>query len=89
MKIKDGLRLRKLGRRYMLVRTTAERADMSEVFTFNETAAFIFEKALEAGQVDAEALVKSLTEEYEVDEDIARRDIMAILDEWKKNGIVE
>lgn len=88
MKVKEGLRLRKLGRRYMLVRT-AEQADLSEVFTFNEVAASIWEKAAEADEIDVDALVGHITEEYDVDEATARKDIVAILEEWKRYGIVE
>lgn len=89
MKIKEGLRLRKLGRRYMLVRTMSSEVDMSEVYTFNESAAFIWEKAMEAGEFDVDAVVTWMLDEYDVDEAMVRKDVSALLDEWKANGIVE
>ena len=87
--IKPGLRLRKMGRRYMIVKAAGESVDLAEVYTLNETAAFVWKKASEAGVFNEEQAVAWLLEEYEVDSETAEADVRETVALWKEYGIAE
>ena len=56
-------------------------------FVTNETGLFILKKLREG--LSEEEIVKALTEEYEVDEDTARRDLYDFLEQLRILGIYE
>lgn len=87
--LKQGLRLRKMGRRYMIVRATEESVDLAEVYSLNETAAYLWKKASEVGTFEESQAVDWLLEEYEVDIETAAADIHATVELWKEYGIAE
>ena len=87
--LKSGLRLRKVGRRYMIVKAAGESVDFAEVFTLNETAAFVWKKASEAGYFDEAQAVDWLLEEYEVARETAEADVRETVALWKEYGIAE
>ena len=51
MKPKSNLRLRKIGRQYMIVNTRQENVDLSDVFTLNETAAGVWQQMIQGTTV--------------------------------------
>lgn len=51
MKPKSNLRLRKIGRQYMIVNTRQENVDLSDVFTLNETAAGLWQQMIQGTTV--------------------------------------
>lgn len=89
MKIKDGIKLRKLGHNYMIVVPKDGFVDMSEVLSLNETAAFIWNKAAQSVCFSKEQAVAWLLDEYEVDEQTAAKDVSATLEAWAQFGLVE
>lgn len=87
MKTKQGFRLRELGGDYILIGESAELVNFNHLITFNETAAYLWQQ-VEGKEFDAETLTQLLLAEYEVSEEIARRDAQATLEDWKRVGIV-
>lgn len=87
MKPKNNLKLRKVGDRYMLVEVSETDANVTTVYTLNETAAFLWNEAAAVG-LDPNALAARLCEEYEVEPDVALADVDCILSVWKHCGLI-
>ena len=86
MKTKQGFRLRELGGDYILIGESAELVNFNHLITFNEAAAYLWQQ-VEGKEFDAETLTQLLLAEYEVSEEIARRDAQATLEDWERVGI--
>lgn len=54
----------------------------------NESSAFLW-KNIQGKEFTCEDLVKLLTNEYEVDETTAAKDVVALVETWKEAGILE
>lgn len=65
-----------------------ENLDFSKMINLNESAAFLWEKACN-DDFSEEQLTAALCEEYDVDTQTAQQDVHALVEEWKKLGIVE
>ena len=87
MKTKQGFRLRELGGDYILIGESAELVNFNHLITFNEAAAYLWQQ-VEGKEFDAETLTQLLLAEYEVSEEIARRDAQATLEDWKRVKLV-
>ena len=87
MKTKQGFRLRELGGDYILIGESAELVNFNHLITFNEAAAYLWQQ-VEGKEFDAETLTQLLLAEYEVSEEIARRDAQATMEDWERVGIV-
>ena len=88
MKLKRDLKLRKVGSRYMIVDSQCEVADFAAVYTLNEVAAQLWQKAGE-GEFQVETLADWLCREYEVDAVQAEKDVQLLLSQWKEYGFVD
>ena len=88
MKQKKDLVLRKIGKQYIIVDTCNGKTDMSDVYSMNEPAAMIWKKMSER-EYSVKELAEWLCSEYEVDMDVAVKDVETQIDEWKKFGLVE
>lgn len=88
MKPKSNLRLRKIGRQYMIVNTRQENVDLSDVFTLNETAAGLWQQMIQGATVP-EKLADWLCEIYEVDRETALQDVKKQLAQWKAYGLID
>ena len=87
MKLKTGLKLRKVGDRYMLVDVSEHDLNVTADHTFNSTAAFIWNAAADRG-VDPAAIAAMICDEYDVDYATALADVNRLLDAWKESGII-
>jgi PqqD family protein of HPr-rel-A system len=56
-------------------------------FVVNQTGLFILKKLREG--LSEEEIIKQLTEEYEVDEDTARRDLYDFLEQLRIYGLID
>ena len=65
---------RKTGKEYVLVPVANNIADMNSVYTLNETGAFIWEQI--DGKRNIEDIIVLLTEEYDIDEETASKDVL-------------
>jgi hypothetical protein len=77
---------RKTGNEYVLVPVANNIADMNSVYTLNETGAFIWEHI--NGKRNVEELIGALTEEYEIDNENAAKDVFEFIDNMSKYLIV-
>ena len=77
LKIKNGFMLRQVAGSYIVIGIGAEAVDFNGMVSINETGAFLW-KILEKG-ADKEDLLAALMQEYDVDEESAKKDITAFL----------
>lgn len=82
-----GLRLRKIGNQYMIVKVCSDNVNMSHVFSLNETAAQLWEQ-LTASATTPAGLAQWLCASYQVDEATALQDVNRQLEEWQKFGLI-
>ncbi len=87
MRTKKGYRLRPLGKEYILVAEGLEVEDANQMISMNATAAFLWE-AVEGKDFDAETLAQLLVDEYGIDIETAKKDVMSLLQTWEKAGII-
>ena len=88
MRQKEDLVLRKVGKQYLIVDTRDGRADMSDVYCMNESAAMIWKKIGER-ECFIQEIAEWLCGEYDVDIDVALKDVEKQIDEWRKFGLIE
>lgn len=89
MKRKEGFVLRTVCGEKVIVGEGLGAIDFGKLVSLNDTAAWIWEKAGELGEFDAQSLADALCETYEVDDATALADVEALLKQWKELGIVE
>jgi len=87
MKPKDGFLLRELDGTSIVVATGAALTEFSGLITLNATGTFLW-KRLEQGATE-EDLVAALIGEYEIGEEIARRDVAAFIARANDAGLLE
>ena len=88
MKIKKGFELREVCGENIIVAYGIENIDFNKVISLNESATFLW-KQIADKDFTADTMAFLLCQEYEVDEETAKRDAQALLDEWIKVGLVE
>lgn len=87
MKKKDGLVLRDVCGKKVLVGAGLGAVDFSRLVSLNETAAWLWEQLDEDSDIDS--LTKALCEEYEVEPEVARHDVETLVENWVKAGVIE
>ncbi|MDD6254186.1 MAG: PqqD family protein [Candidatus Cryptobacteroides sp.] len=87
MRLDNSLRLRKMGRRYMIVRDDGDNVNMTDVFTLNDTAAALWQE-FSGKEFSAEDMCSYLVDNYEVDAEVALRDVNALIEEWRRFGLL-
>ncbi len=86
-KIKDGFIIRKIGNQIMAVPTGSRTSNMHGMIALTESGALLWE-ALEKG-AEIKDLVNILTENYEVDEDVASADTQAFIEGLRNQGALD
>ena len=84
---KEGVRLREIGKQYMIVEASEENVNMSDVYSLNETAADLW-KQLETGNSTATGLAEYLCKHYETHPATALHDVERQLAEWESFGLL-
>lgn len=87
MKIHEGFLLREVAGNYIVMPIGDAAQRLNGMIKLNETSAFLF-RILEGG-ADEEALVAALLAEYEVTEDIARRDVATFLSTLRSARVLD
>lgn len=87
MKIKNGFVLEKVADSYLACATGKLATQFSGFVRLNETGAFLWNILLEGADIDQ--LVDSMMKQYEIGEDVARRDAVAFAESLCKNGILD
>ena len=88
MKAKQGFKLRNICGEYIIVAEGESNIDFSNIIIMNETSAYPWEN-IQGKEFTCDDLVKLLTEEYEVDENTARKDVDVLVGTWKDAGIID
>ena len=89
MKIKKGFVLRQVCGENVIVGEGLGAINFGKMLSLNESAAWLWQQALEMGDFTAESLAGKLCEEYEVEADEALCDVEEILAEWQSVGVLE
>ena len=89
MKIKKGFVLRQVCGENVVVGEGLDAINFGKLLSLNETAAWLWQQAVALGDFTVDSLVAKLLEEYEVTEEVARRDVTNIVNEWQKVAVVE
>ena len=87
MRLNRDVKLRQIGSHFMIGKSDTNRINLTDVFTLNGTAACLWRRIGE-DDFTPELLAGWLEEEYDVDRDAALRDVMELLDEWTRYGLV-
>lgn len=88
MKTKKGFNLRTICGEQIIVAEGRENIDFSKIISMNESSAYLW-KSVAGKDFTVEDLTKLLTDEYDVDEAIARKDAETVSRQWIDAGIVE
>ena len=87
MKKKNGFNLRTVCGEKIIVAEGKENIDFSNIIVLNESAAYLWEKVSD-NEFTAEEMAKWLTEEYDIDEETAKRDANTLAKQWMEAGII-
>ena len=87
MRLNPEHMLRHIGSHYMIVDSCADNANLTNVFTLNDTAAYLWE-SVRGIEFTAEDLVKLLCDQYEVDVKQAREDVASLLSSWQEYHLI-
>jgi predicted transcriptional regulator len=88
MKTKKGFNLRTVCGENIIVAEGLDNIDFSRIINLNESAAFLW-KNIQEKDFDVDALTSLLTAEYDVDEQTAHQDVVKLIDEWDKAGLID
>ena len=89
MRQKEGFVLRTVCGENVIVGEGLGTIDFGKLISLNETAAWLWKKAGEMGDFDIDTLADALCQEYEVEPEQARADVVKMVEQWQKIGIVE
>ena len=88
MKAKPGFKLRSVCGENIIVAEGEENIDFSNIISMNESSAYLWQN-IQGKEFTHEDLVDLLTQEYEVDEATAMKDVKALTELWLQAGIIE
>ena len=86
MRIIDGFHIRNILDETVAIPTRAASEVFSGVISLNELGRFLFERLYEDQTV--ESLIYAVIEQYDVDENTARSDILEFIDILKENNLL-
>ena len=89
MKTKKGFNLRTVCNESIIVAEGKENIDFSNIISMNETSAFLWRSVQQMESFTVDDMVRLLTEEYEVDDETARKDAQQLSEQWFKAGIID
>ena len=88
MKAKPGFNLRVVCGENIIVAEGEENIDFSNIISMNESSAYLWQN-IQGKEFTHEDLVGLLSQEYEVDEATAMKDVKALTELWLQAGIIE
>ena len=86
MRIRRGLSVRKIGDDYVV---EWDCQDVGILITLNETSYYLWSKLQTRISFTLNDMVKILTEEYDVNADVAQNDCETLLESWKNSNLIE
>ena len=88
MKKKPGINMRNICGENIIVAEGNVNIDFTNILSLNESAAYLWQRIGDV-HFDIDTLTQWLMEEYEVDIDTARQDVIAMVDKWLELNIIE
>jgi hypothetical protein len=89
MKAKKGFNLREVCGEQIIVAEGKENIDFSNIISINESSAYLWKKVQQMESFTADDLAQLLTEQYEVEYEVALKDATTLAGQWVEAGIVE
>ena len=87
MKKKPGINMRNICGENIIVAEGNVNIDFTNILSLNESAAYLWQRIGDE-HFDIDTLTQWLMEEYEVDIDTARQDVIAMVDKWLELNIM-
>lgn len=88
MQIKEGFRLRSVGKEYIVTGEGLAQVNFNKLISLNTSAAYLW-KEVEGKQFDERVLANLLMSEYDVSEEEAINDATDVIKSWLEVGIIE
>lgn len=88
MRIKEGFKLRPLGREHVVTCENISLINFNKVISLNSSAAYLWE-AVMGKDFTADDLTELLLEKYEVERETAARDAASLVQQLADAGVVE
>lgn len=87
MRRNPRLKLRKIGKMYMIVDSQSGAANLTNVYQLNDTAATLWQRVGEE-HFTTEQAAQILVEEYDVEPAEVQRDVEQLLERWREFGLI-
>lgn len=87
MRIKEDYVLKTVGKQFIVVPVGKEAVKFQGMITLNPTAKFLFE--LLKDEKNEQQLTEELMNHYDVDKEVAQRDVLAFIETLKKHHLLE
>jgi len=88
MRIKEGFKLRPLGKEHVVTCENIALINFNKVISLNASASYLWE-AVQGTDFTAETLTELLLEKYDVEREIAARDAAALIQQLIDAGVAE
>lgn len=91
MRLREDLKLRKIGKDFIIVEPEKNMVDFSKVYSLNETAAWLWEELAEK-DFTYEDVFAMFEEHYEIegqDVDSMKEDVKILIDSFETNGLLK
>lgn len=88
MKLKKNLDLRQIGDDYIIIDPTEESVDMTKIFSFNETMAWLWNE-LKNKEFSIDSAAQFLVDHYDVTFSVAQTDVEKIVKFLKEQNLLE
>ena len=88
MRIKEGFRMRRLCKEYIVTAEGVERINFNRMIVLNESAAYLWQQFEDGREFTAADLADKLVEKYEIDPATALKDSELIASRWVETGLV-
>ena len=89
MKQTKGFILRDVCGDKVIVAEGIEVLDFGQLLSLNETAAWLWQEASRQGDFNVDTLTSALCKEYDVEKELATKDVTTILKKWQDLGLTE
>lgn len=88
MRIIEGLKLRPLGKQYLIMAEGQRQVDFNRMVSMNITAAFLFQE-VQGVDFDSDTLAQLLMNECDITKEQAMHDAALTIEEWQQAGILQ
>lgn len=89
MKVKNGFNLREVCGENIIVAEGDENIDFSNIISMNESSAYLWQEVQKLDNFTIDTLTQLLCEQYDIDEETAKKDVTTLATQWAAAGIIE